>query len=89
MQPNNHINQNTFYFATTIMAMPAIHAKQSPTIQREDDKSVWVGLTRQQVMQKCNRLGLNTVCFAHWLAIYEFKILLVFKNNKCVIVEYL
>ncbi|WP_434354197.1 hypothetical protein VH441_03995 [Psychrobacter sp. HD31] len=94
MQPNNHVNQdaiyqNTHYFGTSNMTMPITKARQSITINHGGYKVEWAGLTRQQVMQKCNDLGLNTVCFARWLAIYEFRILLVFKNNRCVVVEHL
>lgn len=47
----------------------------------------WIGLSRNSCSNKCQQLGLHTIGFAHWLAIPNQNMMLVFKHQRCVAIN--
>lgn len=47
----------------------------------------WLGLSRSTCSNKCQKMGLPTIGFAHWLAIPNQNMMLVFKHQRCVAIN--
>lgn len=47
----------------------------------------WLGLSRNSCSNKCQKLGLPTIGFAHWVAIPNQNLMLIFKHQRCVAVN--
>lgn len=51
------------------------------------DKMAWLGKTRQECLDWCRLHRLDSVSFAHWLAIPSCGLLLTLKHQQCVEVD--
>ncbi|WP_227430579.1 hypothetical protein [Psychrobacter sp. I-STPA6b] len=64
------------------------HSHQpNKTIPPSSKEAQWLGMSKENCLAKCQTQDISQIAFAHWLALPQLGILLVFKKQQCVAVE--
>ncbi|WP_230659669.1 hypothetical protein [Psychrobacter sp. I-STPA10] len=99
MQPSIHLFTPTFDYQNIFDAYPTkqqvYQSKQNhlsdhkglTELQTEKTECIWLAKSKQRCLQLCQQHKLATIEFAHWLAIPDLGLLLVFRQQCCVGVQ--
>lgn len=74
-------------FNDNLVNYEKLHAELLKDNQAETTNSLWLMLSKQSCLQLCRQHNFTTTEFAHWLAIIDLGILLVFRQQCCIAVQ--